>query len=202
MAAVPLAVQDRVLGVLEVLHHAPRDFSQEDVDFLEGLATQAALAIDNVRLLGQMQARLRETETLLELGQTVIPALDLAERMRLLARGASRAFGADTVGAYLADPGGTELAARGRLSRAGRAARRPDALERDADHRSADPRGCLGVAGAGDVARHDERSARLRRAPRPLPGAVGGLRADRHAGACHRRPVPGVVATRAGAGDG
>ncbi len=109
MAAVPLAVQDRVLGVLEVLHHAPREFTQEDVDFLEGLATQAALAIDNVRLLGQMQARLRETETLLELGQTVIPALDLAERMRLLARGASRAFGADTVGAYLADPAGTAL---------------------------------------------------------------------------------------------
>jgi PAS domain S-box-containing protein len=109
MAAVPLAVQDRVLGVLELLHRTPRDFAQEDVEFLEGLATQAALAIDNVRLLGQMHARLRETETLLELGQTVIPALDLAERMRLLARGASRAFGADTVGAYLADPSGSQL---------------------------------------------------------------------------------------------
>jgi PAS domain S-box-containing protein len=109
IAAVPLAVQDRILGVLEVLHHAPRDFSQEDLDFLEGLATQAALAIDNARLLAQTQARLRETETLLELGQTVIPALDLAERMRLLARGASRAFGADTVGAYLADSAGARL---------------------------------------------------------------------------------------------
>jgi PAS domain S-box-containing protein len=109
IAAVPLAVQDRVLGVLEVLHHAPREFTREDVDFLEGLATQAALAIDNVRLLAEMQARLRETETLLELGQTVIPALDLPERMRLLARGASRAFGADTVGAYLADSGGAQL---------------------------------------------------------------------------------------------
>ena len=109
IVAVPLAVQDRVLGVLEVLHHRPRDFGQEDVEFVEALATQAALAIDNARLLAQMQARLRESETLLELGQTVIPALDLAERMRLLARGASRAFGADTVGAYLADAGGACL---------------------------------------------------------------------------------------------
>src|SRR5207253_1610754 len=109
IVAVPLAVQDRVLGVLEVLHHRPRDFGQEDVEFVEALATQAALAIDNARLLAQMQARLRESETLLELGQTVIPALDLAERMRLLARGASRAFGADTVGAYLADADGATL---------------------------------------------------------------------------------------------
>ena len=109
IVVVPLAVQDRILGVLEVLHHTPRDFGPEDVEFLEGLATQAALAIDNARLLAQTQARLRESETLLELGQSVIPALDLAERMRLLARGASRAFGADTVGAYLADDAGTRL---------------------------------------------------------------------------------------------
>jgi PAS domain S-box-containing protein len=109
IAVVPLAVQDRVLGVLQVLNRSPRDFPQADVDFLEGLATQAALAIDNARLLAQTQARLRETETLLELGQSVIPALDLAERMRLVARGASRAFGADTVGAYLADDAGTRL---------------------------------------------------------------------------------------------
>jgi PAS domain S-box-containing protein len=109
IVVVPLAVQDRILGVLEVLHRTPRDFVQEDVEFLEGLATQAALAIDNARLLAQTQARLRESETLLELGQSVIPALDLAERMRLLARGASRAFGADTVGAYLADADGPRL---------------------------------------------------------------------------------------------
>jgi PAS domain S-box-containing protein len=109
MVAVPLAVQDRILGVLKVLHHAPRGFTREDVEFLEALATQAALAIDNARLLAQTQARLRDTETLVALGETVIPALDLTERMRLLARGASRAFGADTVGAYLADSKSTSL---------------------------------------------------------------------------------------------
>jgi len=109
MVVVPLVAQDRVLGVLEVLHRDARSFTDEDVAFLEGLATTAALAIDNTRLLAQTRARLRETEVLLALGETVMPTLDLAERMRLLARGACRAFGADMGGAYLIDSGGTSL---------------------------------------------------------------------------------------------
>ncbi len=109
IVAVPVILQDRILGVLKVLHRTPRSFSHTDVEFLEMLAMQVALAIDNARLLAQTQVRLRETETLLELGQTVMPALDVTERMRLVARSASRAFGADMVTAYLVDADGTQL---------------------------------------------------------------------------------------------
>jgi PAS domain S-box-containing protein len=109
LVAVPLAVQDRVLGVLEVLDRDPRAFSATDVEFLEALATQAALALDNVRLIAQTKARLRETETLLALGESVVPTTDLTERMRRLSRETSRAFGADMVGAYLAEPDGARL---------------------------------------------------------------------------------------------
>ncbi|HYE94247.1 MAG TPA: GAF domain-containing protein, partial [Terriglobales bacterium] len=109
MVVVPLIAQDRVLGVLEVLHRAARGVTDEDVAFLEGLATTAALAIDNTRLLAQTRARLRETEVLLAIDEAVMPTLDLAERMRRLARGACRAFGADMGGAYLVDSGGLSL---------------------------------------------------------------------------------------------
>jgi signal transduction histidine kinase/CheY-like chemotaxis protein len=109
MVAVPLAVQDRTLGVLEVLDRDTRAFTPADVEFLEALATQAALALDNVRLIAQTKARLRETETLLALGESVVPTTDLTERMRRLARETSRAFGADMVGAYLAEPDAARL---------------------------------------------------------------------------------------------
>ncbi|MBA4379975.1 MAG: hypothetical protein C0393_04705 [Anaerolinea sp.] len=53
--AVPLIAKGNVKGVLEILHRAILDPDQEWLDFLETLATQAALAIDNASLLNDLQ---------------------------------------------------------------------------------------------------------------------------------------------------
>jgi len=51
LVCVPLKVQDRVTGVLEVLDkNSGRDFNEEDVKLLEALADTASVAIENVRL--------------------------------------------------------------------------------------------------------------------------------------------------------
>jgi putative nucleotidyltransferase with HDIG domain len=51
LVCVPLKVQDRVTGVLEVLDkNSGRDFNDEDVKLLEALADTASVAIENVRL--------------------------------------------------------------------------------------------------------------------------------------------------------
>ena len=47
MFAVPLIAKGRVVGVLEIFHRAPLDPDSEWLDFLETLAGQAAIAIDN-----------------------------------------------------------------------------------------------------------------------------------------------------------
>ncbi|MFQ5593175.1 MAG: GAF domain-containing protein [Anaerolineae bacterium] len=52
---VPLIAKGKIKGVLEVFHRAPLHPSEEWVDFLETLSTQAAIAIDNATLLDQLQ---------------------------------------------------------------------------------------------------------------------------------------------------
>jgi signal transduction histidine kinase len=54
--AVPLRIQDRCIGVLEAVNkRGQRDFSQEDVETLMTLAAQAAVAIENARLVGALR---------------------------------------------------------------------------------------------------------------------------------------------------
>ena len=56
--ALPLSVGDRVLGALDVQSTMPAAFTEEDVAVLQVLANQVAIAIENVRLLGETQAAL------------------------------------------------------------------------------------------------------------------------------------------------
>jgi PAS domain S-box-containing protein len=54
-SAAPLMARDRVLGVVEAYHRHGFGFAGEWRDFLETLAGQAALALDNVRLYRHLQ---------------------------------------------------------------------------------------------------------------------------------------------------
>lgn len=53
--AVPLIAKGHVMGVMEVFQRAPLDPDQEWIDFLEALAGQAAIALDNARLFDDLQ---------------------------------------------------------------------------------------------------------------------------------------------------
>ena len=53
--AVPLIAKGKVKGVLEVFHRSPLDPDLEWLDFLNTLAGQAAIAIDNATLFGNLQ---------------------------------------------------------------------------------------------------------------------------------------------------
>ncbi len=52
---VPLIAKGHVKGVLEIFHRAPLDPDVEWLDFLEALAGQAAIAVDNVALFEDLQ---------------------------------------------------------------------------------------------------------------------------------------------------
>ncbi|PYN84659.1 MAG: hypothetical protein DMD89_38780, partial [Candidatus Rokuibacteriota bacterium] len=105
MLAIPITLKEDTLGVLALLQRDARAFPDEELEFLNAVATHAALAIDNARLFQQTQARLRETETLLTVSQAVSATLDPTETMRRVAREITRTLDADMVGAYLADTG-------------------------------------------------------------------------------------------------
>jgi GAF domain-containing protein len=62
--ALPLKVQNRVIGVLDVQSNQPSAFSEEDISILQILADQLALAIENTQLLTESQQTVRELESL------------------------------------------------------------------------------------------------------------------------------------------
>jgi putative nucleotidyltransferase with HDIG domain len=53
--AVPLIAKGQVTGVLEIFHRAPLTPSKDWLDFLDALAGQAAIAIDNASLFADLQ---------------------------------------------------------------------------------------------------------------------------------------------------
>jgi GAF domain-containing protein/HAMP domain-containing protein len=60
--ALPLIIGERVLGALDVQSVDPGAFTQEDIDTLQLLADQVAIAIDNARLFSENQAALEATQ--------------------------------------------------------------------------------------------------------------------------------------------
>lgn len=62
--ALPMLVRDRVLGVLDIQSDQPMAFSMDDIDVLQTLADQVAVAIENTRLLEESQTALMQIEAL------------------------------------------------------------------------------------------------------------------------------------------
>jgi GAF domain-containing protein len=62
--AIPLLSRDKVLGVLDIQSDKPQAFNIEDIDVLQTLADQIAVAIENARLLDESQAALAQLEAL------------------------------------------------------------------------------------------------------------------------------------------
>jgi GAF domain-containing protein/ABC-type uncharacterized transport system substrate-binding protein len=60
----PLIVQGRVIGVLDVQSTEPEAFSDQDIAMLQTMADQLALAIENARLLQKSEQSLRELQRL------------------------------------------------------------------------------------------------------------------------------------------
>ncbi|MBI1880405.1 MAG: GAF domain-containing sensor histidine kinase, partial [Chloroflexi bacterium] len=62
---VPLKVRDQVIGVLEVVNKKSEDgFNQDDIQIASTLSAQAAIAIENARLLDELQQAYRELSQL------------------------------------------------------------------------------------------------------------------------------------------
>ena len=63
---VPLVREGTVVGVFTLQRREPRPYSQKQIELVETFADQAVIAIENVRLFDQVQARTRELSEALE----------------------------------------------------------------------------------------------------------------------------------------
>jgi GAF domain-containing protein len=60
--ALPLTVRNKVIGVLDIQSYDQGAFTQDDLNTLQAMADQVALAIDNDRLVSESQASLRQLQ--------------------------------------------------------------------------------------------------------------------------------------------
>jgi PAS domain S-box-containing protein len=100
LLAIPLIAQDRVIGALCLTDQRGRHFEANQIQLAQTFAGQAAMALENARLFAETRERLRETTTLLSVGQILSRPGPGEEVMHHVAREVARAFDADMVGAY------------------------------------------------------------------------------------------------------
>ncbi len=95
--ALPLRVGTRVIGVLDVQSTEPAAFTTEDEENLQLMADQLAIALENARLLEQMQSVVQELEALYQ---------DYSRQgwARVMARVQALAYEYDRVSVYAATP--------------------------------------------------------------------------------------------------
>ena len=73
LLAVPLRAKDEVIGVLEVINKSDgENFSDEDLKFLEVLADQASIAIQNAREFGQLSNELDNLKSRVGAGVDIV----------------------------------------------------------------------------------------------------------------------------------
>lgn len=72
-ARVPLFAQDRPIGVLNLAKARSAAFSVGELLFLQTIASQVSIALENACLIRETQTRLQETATLLESATPSIP---------------------------------------------------------------------------------------------------------------------------------
>jgi signal transduction histidine kinase len=108
--AVPVWWQERMIGVFGVLAHDPtREFSAQDRETMELLASHVAIALDNARLYGEVRDRLAEVTGLQAASTALAEELHPERALRVLAEQALLLSGAATVSIELLRPTGREL---------------------------------------------------------------------------------------------
>ena len=99
---VPIVRDARVLGTIFVGRSSPGMFDDSQVALLKAFADQAAIAIENARLVNELEARtgalsqsVRQLEALGEVGRAVSSSLDLDRVLGTIASRASELVGGD-----------------------------------------------------------------------------------------------------------
>jgi signal transduction histidine kinase len=110
--AVPLVIEGRVMGVLNVDSTAVDAFDDTDLELLMALANQAARVIHNAQLHAQVKRKALELASLFSVGQAIVSSLDLDEVLKRITRKAADLMEVKLCSLMLLDEGGEELSIR------------------------------------------------------------------------------------------
>ena len=113
LLAVPIVGRTgETIGVITAHTEAPREFSDDEVDFLVTSASLVAGAIENARLYEETRLRVTELEQLTDLAEAIARADALEELLQTVVAGARPLLAARACHVYLLEPAGEELQRR------------------------------------------------------------------------------------------
>ncbi len=115
MLSVPVLAGRRVVGVMNVETLRPRQFTTEEVDFLNAIAGQVAGILERATLERRLQSRLREATALYEASTILSSTLELDQLLQLLLQLLARIFPQTLSSVLLLDEATQELVARAAL---------------------------------------------------------------------------------------
>jgi diguanylate cyclase (GGDEF)-like protein len=104
MLFAPLLVGSRVIGVISAQSYSLQAFTDEHLALLTGVASQAAIAIENARLFGDEERRAKMLAALHATSLDITRQHDLPTLLRTIVERAVRLIGAPSGGLYLCDP--------------------------------------------------------------------------------------------------
>jgi signal transduction histidine kinase len=110
--SVPMLRENALVGVITTWRREIRPFTETQIALVRTFADQAVIAIENVRLFQELQARTRdlaqsleEVQTFSEVGQALSSSLDLRRVLETVATQAVKLSGCDACGIFDFDPG-------------------------------------------------------------------------------------------------
>ncbi|HSB69969.1 MAG TPA: diguanylate cyclase, partial [Candidatus Methylomirabilis sp.] len=109
VAAIPLRLHDRELGVLSVVGRPGQQLSAEDVGLLAAIGRQVAIALVNAHLYADSRRRAREFEGLNQIGRAMASTFNLQEILTRISEAVANLFHARAMSLMLLSPDGRTL---------------------------------------------------------------------------------------------
>ncbi len=106
---VPLTVNERLLGTLELISYKPEAYSAADLPLLTAVASQAAVAIDNAQIHAEQQQRVKELSGVADLAGAIEATASPRELYQRLTGNIARLMGVQIVGFLLHESAETAL---------------------------------------------------------------------------------------------
>jgi putative methionine-R-sulfoxide reductase with GAF domain len=94
--AVPIAIGDEVLGVLDVQHHVSDGLRQQDADMLQAIANQTALALRNARSYTDIRNRAERESLIAAIGQKIEETASVESALKVAVRELGQALRSQT----------------------------------------------------------------------------------------------------------
>jgi PAS domain S-box-containing protein len=93
LAIIPLTMKGQAIGIMELESWDERHYTPEQLNLIMTLANQAAVALENMRLFEQTQARAERERAIREISDQMQRATDMETLMRITAEELNRALG-------------------------------------------------------------------------------------------------------------